>query len=82
MQTEAVIEAALKVSKENERITLELTYAEFEWANIEEFIVDIQLVRYDGAVSTFIKNALFEKKGQNFVKILSFSYCKKSILLL
>mgnify|MGYP004510262101 FL=1 len=58
----------LKVSKENERITLELTYAEFEWANIEEFIVDIQLVRYDGAVSTFIKNALFEKKGENFAR--------------
>lgn len=58
----------LKVSRENKEITLELTYAEFEWVSIEEFIVDIQLVRYDGTVNTFVKNALFEKKGQNFAR--------------
>ena len=35
----------LKIRKENDKLILELTYAEFEWASIEEFIVDIQLVR-------------------------------------
>ena len=54
--------------KENDKLILELTYAEFEWASIEEFIVDIQLVRYDGTVNTFVRNALFEKKGQNFAR--------------
>ena len=33
----------LKIRKENDKLILELTYAEFEWASIEEFIVDIQL---------------------------------------
>lgn len=58
----------LKIRKENDKLILELTYAEFEWAGIEEFIVDIQLVRYDGTVNTFVQNALFEKKGQNFAR--------------
>ena len=58
----------LKIRKENGKLILELTYAEFEWASIEEFIVDIQLVRYDGTVNTFAQNALFEKKGQNFAR--------------
>ena len=58
----------LKIRKENDKLILELTYAEFEWASIEEFIVDIQLVRYDGTVNTFAQNALFEKKGQNFAR--------------
>ena len=58
----------LKIRKENDKLILELIYAEFEWASIEEFIVDIQLVRYDGTVSTLVQNALFEKKGQNFAR--------------
>ena len=58
----------LKIRKENDKLILELTYAEFEWASIEEFIVDIQLVRYDGTVNTLARNALFEKKGQNFAR--------------
>ena len=58
----------LKVSRENEWIILELTYAEFEWAIIDEIIVDIQLVRCDGGVSTLVKNAAFEKKGENFAR--------------
>ena len=58
----------LKIRKENDKLILELTYAEFEWASIEEFIVDIQLVRYDGTVNILARNALFEKKGQNFAR--------------
>ena len=58
----------LKIRKENDKLILELTYAEFEWAGIEEFIVDIQLVRYDGTVNILARNALFEKKGQNFAR--------------
>ena len=62
----------LKIRKENDKLILELTYAEFEWAGIEEFIVDIQLVRYDGTVNTFAQNALFEKNHIEFLSAYHF----------
>lgn len=58
----------LEIERKNEEWVLELTYVEFEWTLIEEIIVDVQLVKYDGSVKTLCKNAVFEKKGQNFAR--------------
>ena len=54
----------LKIRKENDKLILELTYAEFEWAGIEVFIVDIQLVRYDGTVIRLSKMHYLRKKDK------------------
>lgn len=58
----------LGITRENEELVLKLTYAEFEWSYIEEIIADVQLVKADGSIKTLARNAVFEKKGQNYAR--------------
>lgn len=59
----------LGITRENEELVLKLTYAEFEWTYIEEIIADVQLVKADGSIKTLARNAVFEKKGQNYARV-------------
>lgn len=59
----------LGITRENDELVLKLTYAEFEWTYIEEIIADVQLVKADGSIKTLARNAVFEKKGQNYARV-------------
>ena len=59
----------LGITRENDELVLKLTYAEFEWTYIEEIIADVQLVKADGSIKTLARNAVFEKKGQDYARV-------------
>ena len=45
--------------EDDKRLKLELLYDELEWTFIQELTVDIQLVKKNGSVRTFVRNAVF-----------------------
>jgi RNA polymerase subunit RPABC4/transcription elongation factor Spt4 len=51
-------------SENNGRLALELLYDEFEWTFIKDLTVDVQLVKQNGSVRTFIRSAVFDKKWE------------------